>query len=123
MSSTSTDALSTFNSRECVFLFLKAVRNNASHSTSIIQLRVDNLTRGSVIFMHQQHHDLPQKPCLDANDIATYLGISKSLAYALLHRSDFPHIVINEKRLVCPREYFIEWVDQQIKGNMTKGGE
>lgn len=73
--------------------------------------------------MSDKYNKLPQHACLNAEDIATYLGISRSLAYEMLHRSDFPHILVGEKRLVCPREDFIEWLETQLKNNKNIGGE
>ena len=70
--------------------------------------------------MDQKNDNQITKSCLDAKDIATYLGIGRTSAYALLHRQDFPHIKINEKRLVCPREHFFKWIEQQVEKNMGK---
>ena len=50
---------------------------------------------------------------LNANDIAAVLGISRSNAYTLMRAKGFPTIFIG-KRMIVPRDKFIEWMDLQI---------
>ena len=50
---------------------------------------------------------------LNANDIAAVLGISRSNAYTLMRAKGFPTIFIG-KRMIVPRDKFIEWMDMQI---------
>ena len=50
---------------------------------------------------------------LNANDIAAVLGISRANAYTLMRAKGFPTIFIG-KRMVVPRDKFIEWMDLQI---------
>ena len=50
---------------------------------------------------------------LDANDIAAVLGISRANAYTLMRAKGFPTIFIG-KRMIVPRDKFIEWMDLQI---------
>ena len=50
---------------------------------------------------------------LNANDIAAVLGISRANAYTLMHAKGFPTIFIG-KRMIIPRDKFIEWMDLQI---------
>ena len=50
---------------------------------------------------------------LNANDIAAVLGISRANAYTLMRAKGFPTIFIG-KRMIVPRDKFIEWVDLQI---------
>ncbi len=52
--------------------------------------------------------------CLNADQIASYLGISRSLAYELMHQKDFPCLSVRG-RLVVPQDRFIEWVDKQLE--------
>lgn len=47
---------------------------------------------------------------LSATQLADALGISRSAAYALLHRSDFPTLRIG-KRLLVPRDKLLVWLD------------
>jgi len=53
------------------------------------------------------YDELPLTLC--AEDVATVLGISRTNAYALLHREDFPTLHIG-KRLLVPRDEFIQWI-------------
>ena len=50
---------------------------------------------------------------LNANDIAAVLGISRANAYTLMRAKGFPTIFIG-KRMIVPRDKFIEWLDLQI---------
>ena len=50
---------------------------------------------------------------LNANDIAAVLGISRDNAYTLMRAKGFPTIFIG-KRMIVPRDKFIEWMDLQI---------
>ena len=50
---------------------------------------------------------------LNANDIATVLGISRANAYTLMRAKGFPTIFIG-KSMIVPRDKFIEWMDLQI---------
>ena len=50
---------------------------------------------------------------LCANDIAAVLGISRANAYTLMRSKGFPTIFIG-KRMIVPRDKFIEWMDLQI---------
>lgn len=50
---------------------------------------------------------------LSADDIAAFLNISRGNAYTLLHREDFPTLRIG-KRMVSPRNLFLDWVNRQV---------
>ena len=50
---------------------------------------------------------------LNANDIAAVLGISRANAYTLMRAKGFRTIFIG-KRMIVPRDKFIEWMDLQI---------
>ena len=50
---------------------------------------------------------------LNANDIAAVLGISRANAYTLMRAKGFPTIFIG-KRMIVPRDKFIEWMDLQL---------
>lgn len=50
---------------------------------------------------------------LNVNDIAAVLGISRANAYTLMRAKGFPTIFIG-KRMIVPRDKFIEWMDLQI---------
>ena len=53
------------------------------------------------------YEELPLTLC--AEDVASVLGISRTNAYALLHREDFLTLHIG-KRLLVPRDEFIQWI-------------
>lgn len=48
---------------------------------------------------------------LNAEQIASVLGISRANAYCLLHRKDFPTLYIG-KRMVVPKDKLLEWIDE-----------
>ena len=50
---------------------------------------------------------------LSAEAVAEILGISRSGAYTLFHRQDFPTLKIG-KRTIVPRDKLIQWMDQQV---------
>lgn len=52
---------------------------------------------------------------LNANTVAQVLGVSISSAYELMHEKDFPTLRVGS-RMVVPKEKFIEWVEQHMKG-------
>ena len=47
---------------------------------------------------------------LNAEDVQHVMNISRAMAYQLMHREDCPTIVIG-KRMVVPRDKFLEWVE------------
>ena len=60
---------------------------------------------------YTSYNQLPLSLC--ANDIAAVLGISRANAYTLMRAKGFPTIFIG-KRMIVPRDKFIEWMDLQI---------
>ena len=60
---------------------------------------------------YTSYDQLPLALCAD--DVAAVLGISRANAYTLMHSKDFPTITIG-KRMIVPRDKFIEWMDMQI---------
>ena len=50
---------------------------------------------------------------LNANNIAAVLGISHANTYTLMRAKGFPTIFIG-KRMIVPRDKFIEWMELQI---------
>jgi excisionase family DNA binding protein len=55
--------------------------------------------------------DLPV--CLNVSDVAQILRVSRKVAYKIIHQKDFPSIRVGEKRIVIPRDKFIEWMNRQ----------
>ena len=52
---------------------------------------------------------------LNANELATALGISRAGAYQLLHTESFPTLRIG-KRLLVPRDKLNAWIDKNTGG-------
>lgn len=55
---------------------------------------------------------------LNAEDIQAVMNISRAMAYQLMHREDFPTIVIG-KRMMVPRDKFLEWVELNTGSGMN----
>ena len=51
---------------------------------------------------------------LSASDVAAILGISRTKAYQLFRRLDFPTLKL-DKRLLVRRELFFQWLDRQTQ--------
>lgn len=49
---------------------------------------------------------------LNVTQVAEYLGISKTVAYTLFRRKDFPSLRVNRRYLI-PRDRFLNWIDEQ----------
>lgn len=52
---------------------------------------------------------------LNSDTVANALGIAPSSAYELMREKDFPTLRIGS-RMVVPKEKFIQWVEERIKG-------
>ena len=62
------------------------------------------------------YHSYDELPLfLNAELVAKVLGVSISSAYELMHEKDFPTLRVGS-RIVVPKEKFIEWVEQHMKG-------
>ena len=61
-----------------------------------------------------------QPPVLNAQQLADVLGISKSGAYQLLHRENFPTLRIG-KRMLVPRDKLMLWIDRNTGGDYGIG--
>ena len=59
-----------------------------------------------------------QKITYNAEEIAQILGVSKSAAYDLLHREDFPTLRIG-KRLLVVASRFDEWLAAQSESMVS----
>ena len=51
---------------------------------------------------------------LKADDVAKTLNISRTYAYALFHRQDFPSLQIGNRMLV-PRDRFLKWIEDNTQ--------
>ena len=63
--------------------------------------------------INHNYNDLPA--VLNANQLATALGISRAGAYQLLNTGTFPTLRIG-KRLLVPKDKLIGWIEQHTGG-------
>ena len=68
--------------------------------------------------MNNNYENLPA--VLNANQLATALGISRAGAYQLLNTESFPTLQIG-KRLLVPRDKLVEWIEQNTGGGHVGG--
>ena len=68
--------------------------------------------------MNNNYENLPA--VLNANQLATALGISRAGAYQLLNTESFPTLRIG-KRLLVPRDKLVEWIEQNPGGGHVGG--
>ena len=57
---------------------------------------------------------------LNADMVARTLGISPSKGYKLLNDPTFPSLHVG-KRIVVPKDKFLEWIAQNISGGADEG--
>ena len=63
--------------------------------------------------MKKEYYSDEQLPCmLNAKDVEGYMRISRAEVYQQMHSEGFPLIRIG-KRMIVPRDKFLEWVDNQ----------
>ena len=65
--------------------------------------------------MNHNYDDLPA--VLNANQLATALGIYRAGAYQLLNTGTFPTLRIG-KRLLVPKDKLINWIEQNTGGGI-----
>ena len=58
-----------------------------------------------------------EKLTLSVEEAGKLLGVSRQVAYQLIHREDFPTLHIG-RRILVPRKQLEAWMER-----MTKGGE
>ena len=63
--------------------------------------------------MNHNYDDLPA--VLNANQLATALGISRAGTHQLLNTGTFPRLRIG-KRLLVPNDKLINWIEQNTGG-------
>lgn len=59
------------------------------------------------------YNDLPN--ILNADQLASTLGVSRARAYQLLNTADFPTLKIGKRKLI-PKDKLIAWIDQHTGG-------
>lgn len=62
---------------------------------------------------YKSYEELPL--FLNAKMVAQVLGVSPSSGYELMHQRDFPTLKIG-KRIVAPKERFVQWVEENTRG-------
>ena len=68
--------------------------------------------------MNNNYENLPA--VLNANQLATALGISRAGAYQLLNTATFPTLRIGKRRLV-QRDKLVEWIERNTGGGHVGG--
>lgn len=64
--------------------------------------------------MAKKYTDMHQLPLImTAEEVADVLGIGRSKAYELLNSQGFPAIRLG-RRMVVPRDRFLEWLDAAV---------
>ena len=56
-----------------------------------------------------------EKLTLSVEEAGKLLGVSRQVAYQLIHRPDFPTIHIG-RRVLIPKKQLEEWMDRQVNG-------
>ena len=54
-----------------------------------------------------------EKLTLSVEEAGKLLGVSRQVAYRLIHRPDFPTIQIG-RRVLIPKKQLEEWMDRQV---------
>ena len=78
------------------------------HQTNLNYLKRRTITITTITSFDQ----LPITLC--AEQVAQVLGISRSNAYALFHREDFPTIRIG-KRMLVAKDKLMQWMDESAQ--------
>jgi predicted DNA-binding transcriptional regulator AlpA len=63
-------------------------------------------------------NEVKERLVYKVSDIMQLLGIGNQKAYMLVHREDFPKIVL-EKRILIPKEAFHKWLNEQVCKEIT----
>lgn len=70
----------------------------------------DSIARNPNRYNYTSFDEVPL--VIGAEQLAAILGISRSGAYQLLRRKDFPTVHIG-KRMIVPRDLLIKWLEAQ----------
>ena len=57
-----------------------------------------------------------EKLTLSVEEMGELLGVSRLVAYNLVHRADFPTLRIG-KRILVPKKQLEAWMDRQVNGD------
>lgn len=57
-----------------------------------------------------------EKLTLSVEEMGKMLGVSRQVAFSLVHRADFPVLRIG-KRILVPKKQLEAWMDRQVNGD------
>ena len=58
---------------------------------------------------------MEEKLTLSVEEMGKLLGVSRLVAYTMIHRADFPTLRIG-KRILIPKKQLEIWMDRQVNG-------
>ena len=62
---------------------------------------------------------MEEKLTLSVEEMGKLLGVSRLVAYTLIHRADFPTLRIG-KRILIPKKQLEAWMDRQVTCSNSK---
>ena len=65
---------------------------------------------------------MTEKMTLSVEEAGKLLGVSRQVAYQLIHRPDFPTLQIG-RRVLIPKKQLEEWMDRQVNGREVDYGD
>ncbi len=65
---------------------------------------------------------MTEKLTLSVEEAGKLLGVSRQVAYQLIHRSDFPTLHIG-RRILVPKKQLEIWMDRQVNGKEEPSDE
>ena len=65
---------------------------------------------------------MTEKMTLSVEEAGKLLGVSRQVAYQLIHRPDFPTLQIG-RRVLIPKKQLEEWMDRQVNGREADYGD
>ena len=65
---------------------------------------------------------MTEKLTLSVEEAGKLLGVSRQVAYQLIHRSDFPTLNIG-RRILVPKKQLEIWMDRQVNGKEEPSDE
>ncbi len=63
-----------------------------------------------------------EKLTLSVEEAGKLLGVSRQVAYQLIHRTDFPTLHIG-RRILAPKKQLEAWMDRNVSGAGTDAGQ
>ena len=65
---------------------------------------------------------MTEKLTLSVEEAGKLLGVSRQVAYQLIHRADFPTLHIG-RRILVPKKQLEIWMDRQVNGKEEPSDE